>query len=706
MSALENKNKLGKKLFTMVVVADTHLSEQDMESNSPFPVNRLANGRMKHVVQDINALAPEFVINLGDLIHPVPGVPHAYSAAVTQFKEQTSKLNCKQYLVPGNHDVGDKPIDWAPAGTVCDEYLALWEEHFGDHFYGFEQQGCHFLVVNAQIINTGLAAEKKQQEWLESYLEEHQGGRFFINIHYPPFLTNADEPEHYDNIGEPGRTWLLDLLEKYQVEALFAGHVHNFWFNRYANTDCYLLPSTAFVRQDYSEMYRVPPADDSEHGRNDDAKLGYFKVNVYEKGHVCHIIRTYGRLAGDGEPESSVVRSEAVHPAEHENAPLGFDLRQTWSEVLEIPPSGGLDEFIRKPVRNDYPLMAVWEMGVKKLRVPLQDLENPYVRNRMSVLQQHGQQFTVFSFGLLSDAQQQLLQQHQSLVHSWELAYANQDLAAIVAQLHERCSDFDFDIYLSRLRTHADAKQDGGRYYHVINHGFSLSDQELMTHIIAEYDLGAVIAGFVIRMAWVDQPWQIINDAGALAQKLGVRFSVHARLADENPAEANYDDVANANRIAGSLVAAMIQPQVDVFVDTFADNDRGYFVKNGVVDRRYNPRIGSQVVRNLYAELNQQQGLTAGSSYSLAQGQMHTFSSDTGVYALVLPTDAMYIKDFPLGSIKLSSALENTSLNLRKANLETGIVEPISGVSGSQSIGLDNGVLYRVPTLLKLDISG
>mgnify|MGYP000386210782 CR=1 FL=1 len=98
------KNDLGKKLFSMVVVADTHLSEQDMESNSPFAVNRLANGRMKHVVQDINALKPDFVINLGDLIHPVPGVPNAYADAVERFLEQTAELNCPQYLVPGNHD--------------------------------------------------------------------------------------------------------------------------------------------------------------------------------------------------------------------------------------------------------------------------------------------------------------------------------------------------------------------------------------------------------------------------------------------------------------------------------------------------------------------------------------------------------------------------------------------------------------------------
>ena len=693
-----NNKNLRRKLFTMVVVADTHLSEQDMESNSPFPVNRLANGRMKHVVQDINALAPEFVINLGDLIHPVPGVPHAYSEAVSRFLEQTSKLNCKQYLVPGNHDVGDKPIDWAPAGTVCDEYLALWQQYFGDHYYAFEQQGCHFLVVNAQLLNTGLQAERDQQQWLESYLEQHQGGRFFINIHYPPFLTEPDEPEHYDNIAEPGRSWLLNLLERYEVEALFAGHVHNFWFNRYANTDCYLLPSTAFVRQDYSEMYRVPPAEGDEHGRNEDAKLGYFKVNVYEHGHVCHIVRTYGQLAGEQEVESLEHRTDAVHPAEHDRAPLGFDLRQTWSEVLEVPPSGGLDEFIRKPVRNDYPLMALWEMGVKKVRVPLQDLENDYVRERMSVLQQHGLQFTVFSFGALTVGQQDTLLQHQSLVHSWELAYAQHDLEVIAEQLRQLSATLDLPIYLSRLRTHADTKQDGNRYYHVINHGFSLNDGLLMEQILSEQDLRSVIAGFVVRMAWRDQPCTFVKQAGELADTVGVRFSIHVRLADENPAEANYDDLTNANRIASSLVAVMAQPAIDLFVDTFADNDRGYFVKNGVVDRRYNPRLGSQVVRNLYAELHPHSDFNELACHELAYGEVQTFSTERYLFALVLPTQPIYVQQLSLPdgvSIKGSEA--------RRVNLETGIVSGLAVGTGNGQLTLDNSVLYQTPTLIRFE---
>ena len=39
-------------------------------------------------------------------------------------------------------------------------------------------------------------------------------------------------------------------------------------------------------------------------------------------------------------------------------------MRGDWFEDVWIPPSGGLDEFDRKQVRNDYALLALLENGV------------------------------------------------------------------------------------------------------------------------------------------------------------------------------------------------------------------------------------------------------------------------------------------------------------------------------------------------------
>jgi predicted phosphodiesterase len=308
--------ELGKHLYSFAVVTDTHLNEAEDRCSSPFDVNRRANRRMRHVVRMLNERDVAFVINVGDLIHPVPALPDRYAAAADLFHEQIKGLRHKLYLVPGNHDIGDKPNNWAPAAGICEAYITLWEKHFGDDYHAFNHGDDRFIVINAQLINSGFDREATQRSWFEGELAQASGKRIFVFTHYPPYFSRPDEMENYDNIGEPGRTWLLDLLEKHKVEALLAGHVHNFWFNQYVDTNCYLLPSTSFVRQDYSEMYRARPGPDDEAGRNDRPKLGFALMHVFDEGHTIEFVRTYGEelAENDSAPHPQASASANQYP--------------------------------------------------------------------------------------------------------------------------------------------------------------------------------------------------------------------------------------------------------------------------------------------------------------------------------------------------------------------------------------------------------
>ena len=56
-------------LFTFVVVADTHVNEEERMSTSPYETNHLSNPRARHVFTEIAAMdpAPRFVVHLGDI---------------------------------------------------------------------------------------------------------------------------------------------------------------------------------------------------------------------------------------------------------------------------------------------------------------------------------------------------------------------------------------------------------------------------------------------------------------------------------------------------------------------------------------------------------------------------------------------------------------------------------------------------------------
>ena len=646
--------ELGKCLFSFAVIADTHVDREGEPSSSPFPVNQLSNARTRYCIEDIKRLdadlddlSPKFVLHMGDVIHPVPSMP-SYAAAAADFYDIVDGLDVPLHLIPGNHDVGDKPVDWAPAGVVRDDFLALWEKHFGDQYHAFDHGDIRFVMINAQIINSGLETEHQQRDWLEKELADHANGRVMLCTHYPPYLTSPSETENYDNIGEPGRSWILDLLERQNIEALFAGHVHHYWYNRFADTDCYLLPSTSFTRQDYSEMFRVPPPPDMQDGRNDVAKVGYFIVFVYENGHVCHLRRTDGLMLEKGEHlPTCEPRIASFHTREMGDISIGFDLRHPWAELTEIAPSGALDEFHRKKMRNDYPLLSLWDMGVRKLRIPLQDFEVADVRERIRAMVHQGHKFTVISQGIPNAEYQQLLVDNGDLIERWEVALPLSKLQDATPALRGIRDKATFPIFLAKLRTKNDIVKQGEPYFHLITYGFIPEYADEIAALESDEITGEIFSGYAFRIGRFENLSDRLAEIAALTDKTGIRRSATIFMADNNPALHQCDDLANANRMAEGLFAATQFPKLDVFIDTYMDLDRGHSVRNGVIDRHCNPRLGLHVIKTLHSLVSwlpmDANDLNAGEADG---GRWGLKIGDDFAHALVMPNAK--VRDFAL----------------------------------------------------------
>ena len=632
----------GRRLFSFGIITDTHVNQGEDETNSPFESGRLANRRMRHVIRDLNARDLAFVVHVGDIVHPVPAIPGLYADAARRFFEVFDTLRHPAWLTPGNHDVGDKPNDWAPAARINEDHLALWQHHFGDQYASFDHQECHFVIINAQVINSDLEAEESQRAWLEDDLRNHHGRRIFLFSHYPPCLLEADEEETYDNIGEPGRSWLLDLARQHRVEALIAGHVHNFWYLRLDPTDCYILPSTAFVRFDYAEMLRAAPGAETEFGRNDRPKLGYAICHVHENGHVVEIVRTWGNTldAGAVQATGPKYRLAAIHPRQNRRAAFGFDMRHNWMEIVEIPPTGGLDEFDRKTVRNDYPLLALWDMAVRPLRVPVRDLVNEANVARMNVLAEHGHLFTLMSFGAPTGNLMDRLRAHHDLFRTWDVAVNPDVIDRDIGPIASAAKEAGVPLVLSRLRSIDEQRAEAGKYYHSINQGFLASDTEEVAAVARLPELDGVLAGVVFRLT-LDMPvWETVATASAVATSLGLRAHVHMRMAGTSPASPVMDDALTVRRIAEAMAAAMTFANVTVFADTLVDIDRGYFPRSGVLDRLCNPRPGYHVVRHMHAAFDiVDDGILPGGARDLTGGRCLEMREAGNPLMLVVPED-------------------------------------------------------------------
>ena len=592
-----------RPLFSFAVVADTHINESEHGSTSPFETNQLANPRARRVFKEIAAMdpAPQFVVHLGDIVHPVPSLP-IYAEAVEQFKTMRTHLPLPLHLVPGNHDVGDKRVESVPTESVCDKFLEIYRAAFGRDYFSFDHAACRFVIINSLLLNSGLDDEPIQSDWLEEQLADAGDRRVFLFMHYPPYVFRQDEPSNYDGIDYPARQWLLAQIERPNVEAVFAGHVHNFWYDRIGNAELYMLPSTAFVRHDYTEFYRVSPS--VEYGRGDLERFGYFVVNVYSDGHVAHSIRTMGRTATHEETIIPVDERFLAHPKSSGFDRIGVELRHPWTESMQIASTGGIQEFGRKWARNDYPLLAMWEMGLRLAKVPEIDVRESESRARMNLQSRLGQQFLVTSLGSPKPAVM-ALNLAAAGVSGFEINATTAGFEKQLATIRGLRDQFSGRLFYSRIHSDSDSHFDGKHFTHFIKAGFTVDELKQLSQVVVNALRARDIDGITVRVEAGESLVSVAEEIIKFAGTENCHVLVSLKLAGSNIAQMRSADSTLLAVAAQAMVFSQASERVSYVFDTFMDVDRGYFPRQAFIDRRFNPRPSARAFATLNAVLSE-----------------------------------------------------------------------------------------------------
>ena len=158
-------------------------------------------------------------------------------------------------------------------------------------------------------------------------------------------------------------------------------------------------------------------------------------------------------------------------------------------------------------------------------------------------------------------------------------------------------------------------------------------------------------AGLVFRIRRRGEPrvatWAAIREIGTMGEACGMRHQAHVLFSGDLTAERMVDDLATANRVAESALAAVATGNVSVCFDTFEDTDRGYFMRHGLVDRRYNPRPAARVLRHLNAALARylRGEVEEAGCLELAGGRMVTLRRGARILATVLPQPRLTITE-------------------------------------------------------------
>lgn len=579
----------GQALFTFAIITDTHIRPAELDESSPFPVNDLANDRARYAIAAIKEHSPAFVLHLGDMVHPLPHLP-TYKDACAEAHDIFAPVRSMMHFMPGNHDIGDKPNPDAPAGPADDQTIAQYEAEFGPSYHSFEHEDCVFVMINSSLVNSGTPQEAKQRQWLEQTLARAEGRRIFLCSHYPPYIFSTDEQSHYDNYAEPGRAWLADLLVKYTVEALFSGHVHQFFYNWLGDSRLYCFLPTSFVRQDYSEMYGIDPP--KEYGRNDTGKFGYALIDVYPKGHDVRIIPT----DGEGLAKGNGLPGDRQKWRAHHTTPITVPLRHAWAAPIDMPYNGPMEEFARKRTRNDYTLMRLRQMGISRVRVPLTDLADPQIRGRMADYQSAGVSFTCFSIGVPDASMMDVVSANRTQVEQLEIVSSSDDLSDVSGGFGTLSALDGLPIIIGKSHSSKHEPKQGSKFAHSVSSGFKWESRETVIAALRAADPDRKLAGLLFQLNLEDDLASRLSDIDAFAAANEINIEVNVRLANRNPAIANFDDAAIAARVAEVVEIAPTLKLTSVQIDTFVDIDRGYNPRHGLIDRHYNFRAAGRAL--------------------------------------------------------------------------------------------------------------
>jgi 3',5'-cyclic AMP phosphodiesterase CpdA len=168
----------------------------------------------------INELKPDFVVITGDFVNNSKD-----TLQIKEFKRITSLIDMGSpvYLSPGNHDLGQ-----SPSKDDFEFYFSNYGK--GSDRFSFKQNNSTFIGFNSVIIKSEKNSkdEKKQFRWLKRQLRKaKKSDNIVLFTHYPFFLHDFNEKVTYSNQSMEARNKYFRLFEKYGVDAIFAGHLHD-----------------------------------------------------------------------------------------------------------------------------------------------------------------------------------------------------------------------------------------------------------------------------------------------------------------------------------------------------------------------------------------------------------------------------------------------------------------------------------------------
>jgi 3',5'-cyclic AMP phosphodiesterase CpdA len=138
-----------------------------------------------------------------------------------------------------------------PSQQVSEGERQAFVSVFGDDRWRFEAAGWCFIGLNSLVMNSGLASEAEQFDWLARELAAASGKPVALFLHETLYLNAPDDPEleatSIRYVPQPARRRLIEMLGVADLRLVASGHVHQRRDFTFARVRHIWAPSAGFI---------------------------------------------------------------------------------------------------------------------------------------------------------------------------------------------------------------------------------------------------------------------------------------------------------------------------------------------------------------------------------------------------------------------------------------------------------------------------
>lgn len=223
------------------IITDTHMRAKRVDrenkvDDAPRFLPEEDLNVFKNFVLQMDLFKPDFVVHLGDIIEGTNDPDFVGIISLNLAKEEMNKVNVPIHYVIGNHELR----------SITKEQFKQ-NMNLQDLNYFFDKGDYRFIVLDANYYADGRASiplhssnngwlPQETLNWVEPLLQTEK--QVFIFVHHPlehreenrKSILNADS--------------LMVLLQKYNVKAVFSGHIEFKYFRERNGVQLFSFPGT------------------------------------------------------------------------------------------------------------------------------------------------------------------------------------------------------------------------------------------------------------------------------------------------------------------------------------------------------------------------------------------------------------------------------------------------------------------------------